>query len=321
MREWTIPAEGEGKRLDRYVASNMPALKIPLLQKYLRLGRIKRNGKRAKGDERLIAGDVLALYLNDELFDAVPEKKPDPLLSKFRHNVTVLYEDESILLADKRPGLIVHPDEEEKVNTLVTHVRAYLYQKGEYDPKGGFSPAPCNRIDRFTGGIVIFAKTQEALLQMDNLIRERKLRKLYLCIVKGRMQPEEGSLENYLLKDGKRQTVVNRRMPGAQSACTLYKALAYRDGMSLVECELVTGRTHQIRVQMAHAGHPLMGDSQYGNAAWNRETERGAQALFAYKLAFPEELEGPLAKLSGRSFAVKRVPFAQKYFPEINIQG
>ena len=203
MREWTIPAEGEGKRLDRYVASNMPALKIPLLQKYLRLGRIKRNGKRAKGDERLIAGDVLALYLNDELFDAVPEKKPDPLLSKFRHNVTVLYEDESILLADKRPGLIVHPDEEEKVNTLVTHVRAYLYQKGEYDPKGGFSPAPCNRIDRFTGGIVIFAKTQEALLQMDNLIRERKLRKLYLCIVKGRMQPEEGSLENYLLKDGK----------------------------------------------------------------------------------------------------------------------
>ena len=217
----------------------------------------------------------------------------------------MLYEDENLLLIDKRPGMLVHPDASEKVNTLVTHVRAYLYQKGAYDPAQDFSPAPCNRIDRFTGGIVIFAKTKEALLAVDALIRARKLRKFYHCIVRGTPKPPEGVLKHFLLKGEKRVRVLDRPERGAQTAETRYRTLEARGDVSLVECELITGRTHQIRAQMAHAGHPLLGDGQYGDAAWNRAMGRGQQALYAVRLEFPADLPGALAPLSGRSFAVK----------------
>ena len=253
----------------------------------------------------MCAGDALQLYLDDDCFEAAPPRRPDPLLSRFRPHLAVLYEDSALLLIDKKPGMLVHPDASEKVNTLVTHVRAYLYQKGEYDPESGFAPAPCNRIDRFTGGIVIFAKTKDALLAVDALIRARKLRKFYHCIVRGALRPPEGVLKNFLLKGEKRVRVLDRPEKGAQAAETRYRTLDARGGMSLVECELITGRTHQIRAQMAHAGHPLLGDGQYGDAAWNRAMGRGSQALYAIRLEFPRELTGVLAPLSGRSFALQ----------------
>ena len=305
MREWTVGPEAGGKRLDRYLAARLGGVPAGALQKFLRLGKIKRNGRRANAGDRLCAGDALQLYLDDDCFEAAPPRRPDPLLSRFRPHLAVLYEDSALLLIDKKPGMLVHPDASEKVNTLVTHVRAYLYQKGEYDPESGFAPAPCNRIDRFTGGIVIFAKTKDALLAVDALIRERKLRKLYHCIVRGALRPPEGVLKNFLLKGEKRVRVLDRPEKGAQAAETRYRTLDARGGMSLVECELITGRTHQIRAQMAHAGHPLLGDGQYGDAAWNRAMGRGSQALYAIRLEFPRELTGVLAPLSGRSFALQ----------------
>ena len=305
MREWTVGPEAGGKRLDRYLAARLGGVPAGALQKFLRLGKIKRNGRRANAGDRLCAGDALQLYLDDDCFEAAPPRRPDPLLSRFRPHLAVLYEDSALLLIDKKPGMLVHPDASEKVNTLVTHVRAYLYQKGEYDPESGFAPAPCNRIDRFTGGIVIFAKTKDALLAVDALIRARKLRKFYHCIVRGALRPPEGVLKNFLLKGEKRVRVLDRPEKGAQAAETRYRTLDARGGMSLVECELITGRTHQIRAQMAHAGHPLLGDGQYGDAAWNRAMGRGSQALYAIRLEFPRELTGVLAPLSGRSFAVK----------------
>ena len=305
MREWTVGPEAGGKRLDRYLAARLGGVPAGALQKFLRLGKIKRNGRRANAGDRLCAGDALQLYLDDDCFEAAPPRRPDPLLSRFRPHLAVLYEDSALLLIDKKPGMLVHPDASEKVNTLVTHVRAYLYQKGEYDPESGFAPAPCNRIDRFTGGIVIFAKTKDALLAVDALIRERKLRKFYHCIVRGALRPPEGVLKNFLLKGEKRVRVLDRPEKGAQAAETRYRTLDARGGMSLVECELITGRTHQIRAQMAHAGHPLLGDGQYGDAAWNRAMGRGSQALYAIRLEFPRELTGVLAPLSGRSFALQ----------------
>lgn len=305
MREWTVGPEAGGKRLDRYLAARLGGVPAGALQKFLRLGKIKRNGRRANAGDRLCAGDALQLYLDDDCFEAAPPRRPDPLLSRFRPHLAVLYEDSALLLIDKKPGMLVHPDASEKVNTLVTHVRAYLYQKGEYDPESGFAPAPCNRIDRFTGGIVIFAKTKDALLAVDALIRARKLRKFYHCIVRGALRPPEGVLKNFLLKGEKRVHVLDRPEKGAQAAETRYRTLDARGGMSLVECELITGRTHQIRAQMAHAGHPLLGDGQYGDAAWNRAMGRGSQALYAIRLEFPRELTGVLAPLSGRSFALQ----------------
>lgn len=260
---------------------------------------------------------VLNIYLNDELFEK--PHRTDALLSKFHWHLNIVYEDENILLVDKRPGIMVHGDASEKLNTLVTHVRAYLYQKGEYDSmvEGSFAPAPCNRIDRFTGGIVIFAKNAAALREMDIRIRNHEVAKHYMCIIIGQMRTAHGTLDNYVLKpEGRRKVIVSDRpLPGAQRAQTRYETLAITQGLSLMDCELLTGRTHQIRAQFAHAGHPLLGDGQYGDPAEGQRFGREYQALYAYRLVFNFSDETQtLGYLNGRSFAVRDVPFVHEYF-------
>ena len=158
MKEFTIGKNDAGQRLDRWLAKTLPLLPAPLAQKYIRLKRVKVNGKGSKRDVRLAVGDVLQLYINDEFFETpTPE---NAFLSLYQPKLNILYEDEHILLVDKRPGMVVHPDESERVNTLLTHIQAYLYQKKEWSPywENSFAPALCNRIDRNTGGIVIAAK-------------------------------------------------------------------------------------------------------------------------------------------------------------------
>ena len=176
-----------GQRLDRWLAKTLPLLPAPLAQKYIRIKRVKGNGKGAKRDTRLVQGDVLQLYINDEFFDSpTPE---NAFLSVFKPQLDIVYEDENLLLVNKRPGLVVHPDEQEKVNTLLTHIQAYLYQKKEWNPRqeNAFAPALCNRIDRNTGGIVIAAKTAEGLRVMNQKIKDRELEKRYLCVIHGTM--------------------------------------------------------------------------------------------------------------------------------------
>ena len=158
MKEFTIGPNDAGQRLDRWLAKAVPLLPAPLAQKYIRLKRVKRNGKGSQRDARLERGDVLQLYINDEFFDApTPE---NAFLSVAKPRLNILYEDNHLLLVDKRPGMVVHPDEGERVNTLITHIQAYLYQKKGWSPyrENTFAPALCNRIDRNTGGIVIAAK-------------------------------------------------------------------------------------------------------------------------------------------------------------------
>ena len=318
MREFTIGPNDAGQRLDRWLAKTLPLLPAPLAQKYIRIKRVKCNGKGAKRDTRLVQGDVLQLYINDEFFDTpTPE---NAFLSVFKPQLDIVYEDENLLLVNKRPGLVVHPDEQEKVNTLLTHIQAYLYQKKEWNPRqeNAFAPALCNRIDRNTGGIVIAAKNAETLRIINEKIKNHEVEKSYLCITVGRPKPVEGKIAGFLLKDeAKKQVAFYRRpIPGGKTAVTLYRTLETRGPLSLVECRLLTGRTHQIRVSMAEIGCPLLGDGKYGRERDNKKYGRSFQALYSYKLAFTFPTDaGLLEYLRGRVFTVEQVDFVAEYFP------
>ena len=317
MKEFTIGANDAGQRLDRFLGKAVPLLPASLAQKYIRIKRIKLNGGRAERDTRLQTGDVLQLYINDEFFDK--PREDNAYLTVAAPKLNIVYEDEHILLVDKRPGLAVHPhDGAEYGRTLIDHIQAYLYQKREWSPRGenSFTPALCNRIDRNTGGIVIAAKTAEALRVMNQKIKDRELDKRYLAVVEGTPKPPKGSLKGYLFKDAKKNRVFVTDTPqtGAKSCQTNYRVLASKGGLSLVECELITGRTHQIRAQFAHAGHPLLGDGKYGKL--DKRFDRTYQALYSYKLTFCFTTDaGGLEYLNGKSFQVDKVDFAEEYFP------
>ena len=321
MKEFTIGKNDAGQRLDRFLGKAVPLLPASLAQKYIRIKRIKLNGGRAERDTRLNTGDVLQLYINDEFFDK--PREDNAFLTVATPKLNIVYEDEHILLVDKRPGLAVHPhDGAEYGRTLIDHIQAYLYQKREWRPReeNAFTPALCNRIDRNTGGIVIAAKTAEALRVMNQKIKDRELDKRYLAIVEGTPKPAKGSLKGYLFKDAKKNRVfvTNTPQPGSKSCQTNYRVLASEKGLSLVECELITGRTHQIRAQFAHAGHPLLGDGKYGKL--DKRFDRTYQALYSYKLTFTFTTEaGELEYLNGKSFQVEKVDFVQEYFPNTKI--
>ena len=321
MKEITIGANDAGQRLDRFLSKAVPLLPASLAQKYIRTKRIKRNGARAERDTRLEAGDILQLYINDEFFDK--PREDNAYLTVASPKLTIVYEDEYILLVDKRPGLAVHPhDGAEYGRTLIDHIQAYLYQKHEWSPRDehSFTPALCNRIDRNTGGIVIAAKTAEALRVMNQKIKDRELDKRYLAIVEGTPKPKDGSLKGYLFKDAKKNRVfvTDTPQPGSKACQTNYHTLASANGLSLVECELITGRTHQIRAQFAHAGHPLLGDGKYGKL--DKRFDRNYQALYSYRLTFAFTTEaGGLEYLNGKSFQVEQVDFVTEYFPNVRI--
>ena len=321
MKEFTIGSNDAGQRLDRFLAKAVPLLPASLAQKYIRLKRIKCNGKRIDRDARLSDGDVLQLYINDEFFDK--PREDNAYLTVAVPKLNIVYEDDQILLVDKRPGIAVHPhDGAEYGRTLIDHIQSYLYQKREWRPReeNAFTPALCNRIDRNTGGIVIAAKTAEALRVMNQKIKDRELDKRYLAIVEGTPKPLVGSLKGYLFKDAKKNRVFVTDSPqtGAKSCQTNYKVLASRNGLSMVECELITGRTHQIRAQFAHAGHPLLGDGKYGKL--DKRFDRNYQALYSYKLTFSFTTDaGALEHLNGRSFRVENVDFVSEFFPNEKI--
>ena len=319
MKEFTITQNDAGQRLDRFLAKAVPLLPASLAQKYIRLKRVKLNGKRAERDMRLAEGDLLQLYINDEFFE-IPTPE-NAFLKLFKPKLDILYEDEHILLVNKAPGMVVHGDETEHVNTLINHIQAYLYQKKEWNPfrEHAFAPALCNRIDRNTGGIVIAAKTAEALRVMNQKIRDRELVKLYLCAIVGQIQPPDGTLKGYLWKDeAKKQVFVKSRpVPGARTAVTKYRTLTSGRGLSLLECDLITGRTHQIRAQLAAAGHPLLGDGKYGSEKLNRRYGMRRQALWSWSLEFRFTTPaGELEYLNGQRFQVSAVDFAAEYFPD-----
>ena len=321
MKSIQVDRSWDGRRLTRFLQKAMPSATMGQIRRFLRLGRVKVDGKRADEETVLHESAVVDMYVEDEFF--AEAERADPFYSKIRPKLTILYEDEQVMLLSKRAGLVCHPDEGEKVHTLLTYAQAYLYQKGEWNPKTDFAPALCNRIDRFTAGIVILAKTQEALRAMDAKIRTHEVQKYYLCIVHGRMKYPEGTLRHWLTKkpEQKKVTVLRKNEPGSKEAVTYYQVIDERDGLTLCECLLGTGRTHQIRAQFAAIGHPLLGDNQYGQARQNEKYGRvNGQALCAYRLIFDFEGDaGCLNGLNGLTVQVKDVPFVHEYFPDVVI--
>ncbi len=280
-----------------------------MMYKDIRLKKIKVNRARTEPGYMLREGDEIQLFIREEFFSS-PETDVDALF-RLEPKLEVLYEDENILLLNKRQGVLVHEDASSGENTLILHVKAYLAQKGEYDPRSeqSFAPALCNRIDRNTGGIVIAAKNAEALRAMNEKIRNDEIRKFYYCIVHGHLQKKEATLHGYLKKNSADNLVSVSDTPrdGWKEIITKYRLLEEQKGLSLLEVELVTGRTHQIRAHMAHIGHPLLGDGKYGVNRKDRERGYKYQALYAYKLTFRfSDSEGCLGYLNGRTVEIPR---------------
>ncbi|MBQ4071604.1 MAG: RluA family pseudouridine synthase [Clostridia bacterium] len=320
MRELIIKKNDAGQRLDKFITK---ALGLPtgLLYKAIRTKKIKVNRKRAENNTLLAEGDTVQCFLPEEFF----EKRTDEgSYLRINPKLSVIYEDDNILLLNKRPGVSVHEDENGSTDTLITHVLAYLYQKGEYlpDDEQSFTPALCNRIDRNTGGIVIAAKTAEALRVMNEKIKLREIDKFYLAAIHGIPKKAEDTLYGYLIKDEKNNIVrvYDRNPPrGAKNIITRYRVIAKNGDSALIEVELLTGRTHQIRAHMAHIGHPLVGDGKYGINKSDRARGYKYQALYSYKLRFSFKGEPTaLEYLNGKEFSIPKdeIYFTKDFFKQ-----
>ncbi len=317
MRQITIGANDAGQRLDKFLTKRFRNMPQALMYKYIRTKYIKLNGNRCEISTRLSEGDILTLYIKDEFFEPVQDEYD---FLKAPVKLDIIYEDKNIILLNKKPGLIVHPDENYHFDSLIARVQHYLYDKGEYDPKAenSFAPALVNRIDRNTGGIVIAAKTAEALRVLNQKLRDRELVKLYLCTAVGTFEKKEALLIAYLEKNEKQNRVYISSSPTPESKTikTKYRVLREKGGFSLLEVDLLTGRTHQIRAHMAYIGHPLLGDGKYGKNDINRKMGYKWQALYSYKLSFSFTTPaGELEYLNGKTFQAPDVWFA-KYFDE-----
>lgn len=315
MKSFTIAKNDAGQRLDKFITKAVPLLPQGLMYKYIRTKRIKVNSKRSEISYKLVEGDTVDMYINDEFF--APAKEHFDFLSASK-KLDIIYEDENILLLNKKVGLLSHPDDTEYSDTLITRVKRYLYEKGEYNPRDeqSFTPSLVNRIDRNTGGIVIAAKNAESLRILNQKLKDRELEKYYLCVIHGSMKQKSGVLEGWLTKDEKKNkvTVSEHRTEGAKQIRTKYAVLAENGGMSLVEVELLTGRTHQIRAHFASVGHPLLGDGKYGSNALNKPLGYKKQFLYSYKLKFAFTTDaGILEYLNGRTFIAPEVWFKSEF--------
>ena len=315
MKEITVNKNDAGKRIDKLLTKLYPQLPQSMLYKSLRKDCVKINGKHIKdGAFKVTEGDVIKLYIKDEFLE-IPD--PDIAFMKIEPKLSIVYQDENIMLLDKKQGMCVHADDEGSTDTLIEHIKSYLWRCGEYKPEdeNSFCPSLCNRIDRNTGGIVIAAKNAEALRIMNQKIKDREIQKKYLCLVFGHLRDKSGKLTGYILKDEKKKQVYVYDAPkkDALSYSTLYRVIREYPEYSEVEAELETGRTHQIRAGFAHIGHPLLGDGKYGTNEINRKFPYYGQALYSYKLKFTFKTDaGILEYLNNKEFIVDNVTFQKK---------
>ncbi len=323
MKSYIIKENDANQRLDKFLSKSFPNLPKTLMYKYIRIKRIKVNRKRAEISTKLSVGDLVELYINDEFLE---KKETQFDFLKAGKNIDIVYEDENVILLNKKVGLLSHPDEGEYVDTLITRVKRYLYEKGDYNPEdeASFAPALVNRIDRNTSGIVICAKTAEALRVLNQKMKDRELHKIYLCVVHGKPEKKSDTLEGYLFKDEKKNKVFisKTEKPGSKYIKTRYTLLGCDKGLSLLEVNLLTGRTHQIRAHLASIGLPLLGDGKYGSNKQNKESGYKKQCLCSYKLVFDfrTPAEG-LEYLNKKEFKIDDVWFKNEFLAGTLIRG
>ena len=256
--------------------------------------------------------DLLTFYIKDEFFDNIQEENYEFL--KAPKNLKIIYEDENIILLDKKPGVIVHQDKSYHFDCLLLRLQHYLYDNGEYNPKeeNCFAPALVNRIDRNTGGIVIGAKNAESLRILNQKMKDRELHKFYLCLLINKPKKDNAILSDYLIKNEKtnKVTVLRNEKQGAKKILTKYSVLETNNNLTLCEVELLTGRTHQIRAHMSSIGCPILGDNKYGNKKLNQKYSLSKQCLYSYKLAFDFTTDsGILSYLDKKHFSTNDIWF------------
>lgn len=282
MREFIINRNDADQRLDKYLAKSLKRLPKSLMYKYIRNKKIKVNRKRCEISQRLNEGDLVQMYISEDFF----EDQSNLSFMQASDQLHVIYENEHLLIVNKPANLLVHSDDANQFDTLTDRILKYLVKTKAYDPhlEKSFTPALCHRIDRNTEGLVIAAKSAEALRVMNEKIRQREIDKHYLCIVEGQLRGSD-KLVHYYRKDEAINKAILSSAPidGWSEVSLIYKSLAVKDNYSLLDIDLLTGKSHQIRAQLSYIKHPLLNDIKYQGKPY-RQLE--GQALCAYKICF-----------------------------------
>lgn len=302
MKEIKISAVDCHQTAFKYVKKYLKEAPLSFIEKLFRKKDVKVNNHWVLKNYVLNENDILRIYVKDEQLEEFRQKK---VVVSISFTSSVIYEDENILILNKRKGLLVHEDKNEKIRTLANEVIAYLTNKGEYSSLNinAFTPAPCHRLDRNTSGLIVFAKNMESLQIMEDLFKEKtELEKHYLALVVGTVN-QSGTINKPLKKDA--DTGLVKVDPTGKSAISKYEVKKNYQNYTLLDVNLITGRTHQIRVHLASINHPVIGDNKYGDFKKNREFKNKykyeTQFLHAYQLSF-KKITGKLSYLSNKTF-------------------
>jgi 23S rRNA pseudouridine955/2504/2580 synthase len=289
--DFKVSTDAAGQRLDKFLRRRLENLPLSHLYKLVRTKKVRVNGARAEVAQLLQPGDEITVHVL-KAGQPPPPKPPEAIGQDFK----VLYEDEHILAVDKPSGLAVHPGSGISGETLVDQVRAYLARQGVRTPEGEFKPSPAHRLDRETSGVVVVAKTRQAMVRLTEMFTAGEADKTYLALTKGRFQRESGSIDLRLAEH--QQTYASKQQRGVnlQAALTHWKKLDGGPEATLLEVTIETGRTHQIRRHLEAIGHPVVGDAKYGDFPFNRIAQRqwGVRRMFLHSARLA--LAHPLTK-------------------------